>query len=166
MMDLGATICTSRAPRCLLCPLAGECQARSTDPERFPAKQAKKPKPQRRGRAFWIERDGAVWLVRRADNGMLGGMRSMPDDGWTVRDDGEAEPPLSGSWISSGSVRHSFTHFDLDLQLMLYSGSGWASLVGEAGEWWPLEQLEQAGLPTLFAKAASLVLAQTNNLGE
>src|SRR5690606_1319976 len=66
MMDLGATICTARAPRCLLCPLAEGCAGRATgEPERFPVKPAKKPKPQRSGRAFWIERDGAVWLVRR-----------------------------------------------------------------------------------------------------
>ena len=159
MMDLGATICTSRAPRCLLCPLADHCEARSLDPERFPAKQAKKPKPQRLGRAFWIERDGAVWLVRRVNKGMLGGMRSLPDDRWSARGDGAGEPPLVGPWDAVGSVRHSFTHFDLDLQLMLYSGDDWASLDEDAGEWWPLDRLEQAGLPTLFAKAAQLATA-------
>ncbi len=166
MMDLGATICTSRAPRCLVCPLADHCQARSANPAQFPVKSAKKPKPQRRGRAFWIERDASVWLVRRADTGMLGGMRSLPDDGWSARDDGAGRPPLVGSWQSAGNVRHSFTHFDLDLQLMLYSGSDWARLDSEAGEWWKLDRMELAGLPTLFAKAARLALAQNNDLGE
>ena len=159
MMDLGATICTSRRPRCLLCPLASACLARADDPEHLPVKPAKKSKPQRRGRAFWVERDNAVWLVRRADKGMLGRMRSLPDDGWSARSDGAGDPPVGGTWISAGSVRHSFTHFDLDLQLMLYSGGDWASLDGKAGKWWPLEQLEQAGLPTLFAKAARLATA-------
>jgi A/G-specific adenine glycosylase len=159
MMDLGATICTSRSPRCAGCPLAECCEARGADPERFPAKLAKKLKPQRLGRAFWIARGEAVWLVRRADKGMLGGMRSLPDDGWSARGDGEGEQPLAGQWVSAGRVRHSFTHFDLDLQLMLYSGSDWASLDEDAGEWWPLDQLELAGLPTLFAKAALLATA-------
>ncbi len=159
MMDLGAIICTSRSPRCLMCPLADPCQARSADPAQFPVKPVKKPKPQRKGRAFWIERDEAVWLIRRADKGMLGGMRSLPDDGWNSRGDGEKELPLAGEWVSAGQVSHSFTHFDLDLQLMLYSGSDWASLDGEAGDWWRLDQLEQAGLPTLFAKATRLILS-------
>lgn len=153
MMDLGATVCTSRNPRCLLCPLTADCRARVAGAERFPVKPAKKPKPQRRGRAFWIEREGAVWLVRREGRGMLGGMRALPDDGWNARGDGAAPPPLPGPWQAGGTVRHSFTHFDLELQLMLYSGSDWARLGVADGEWWQVDALGDAGLPTLFAKA-------------
>jgi A/G-specific adenine glycosylase len=58
----------------------------------------------------------------------------------------------------AGAVRHSFSHFNLDLQLMLYSGNEWASLESDSGEWWPIDRLEQAGLPTLFAKAARLAI--------
>ena len=160
LMDLGATICTPRQPKCLLCPLAGHCHGRTAGPERFPVKPAKPVKPQRLGTAYWIGRDGAVWLVQRVGRGMLGGMRALPDDGWSVRGDGAAAPPLAGPWTSVGSVRHGFTHFGLDLQLLLYSGSDWASLGAQAGEWWPLDRLGEAGLPTLFAKAARLALAQ------
>jgi len=160
MMDLGATICTPRAPRCLLCPLQDACKGRALGPERFPVKAAKTAKPQRRGRAFWIAGDGNVWLVTREGKGLLAGMRALPDDGWSARSDGHGGEPLDGPWQPGGGVRHSFTHFDLDLQLMLYSGSDWARLGTQEGEWWPLDLLEQAGLPTLFAKAARLALAQ------
>ena len=166
MMDLGATICTARSPRCLLCPLAEHCAGRRAGAERFPVKPAKAPKPQRRGRAFWIERDGAVWLVQRPATGMLGGMRALPDDGWNAKGDGCAELPLAGPWLPGGVVRHGFTHFDLDLQLMLYSGRDWDRLAGKDGEWWPLDQLDRAGLPTLFAKAARLALAVREHKGE
>ena len=159
MMDLGATICMPRGPRCLLCPLAAECHGRRAGAEQFPVKPSKPLKPQRSGRAYWIAAEGKVWLVRREGRGMLGGMRALPDDSWSKRGDGSATPPLAGPWQPGGIVRHSFTHFDLDLQLMLYSGSDWARLAGDAGEWWELEQLDEAGLPTLFAKAARLVLA-------
>lgn len=159
MMDLGATICTPRAPRCPICPLAGACKGRDAGAERFPVKPAKVAKPQRRGIAFWIERDGAVWLVRREGRGMLGGMRALPDDGWSARADGSGRVPLAGSWQTLGQVCHQFTHFDLDLQLMLYSGAALDSLAGRQGEWWPLDGLGEAGLPTLFAKAARLALA-------
>ncbi len=160
MMDLGATVCTSRAPRCLLCPLVEWCAGRRSGAEHSPVKAAKRAKPQRQGRAFWIARQGQVWLVRRAGKGMLGGMRALPDDGWSARGDGSGQPPLPGDWRSLGTVRHSFTHFDLELQLMLYSPEDWVSLGTEQGEWWAIDRLEEAGLPTLFAKAAALALAR------
>ena len=158
-MDLGATICTPRAPRCLLCPLAALCLGRELGPEQFPAKVATRTKPTRHGRAFWILREGAVWLVTRPPRGLLGGMRALPDDGWSARGDGAGAPPLAGPWRAGGTVRHSFTHFHLELQLMLHSGSDWASLADNTGQWWPLDALGAAGLPTLFAKAARIALA-------
>lgn len=166
MMDLGATVCTTRAPRCLLCPLAEWCAGRRAGAERFPVKPPKRAKPQRRGQAFWIERAGQVWLVRRAGKGMLGGMLALPDDGWSARSDGVGAPPLDGPWQHLGTVRHSFTHFDLDLQLMLYSGDDLARFAPDEGEWWHAGRLDQAGLPTLFAKAASIAMAQRDETGE
>lgn len=157
MMDLGATVCTPRDPRCLLCPLAKHCAARAEgEPARYPVKAAKKAKPERRGTAFWIERSGAVWLVRREGTGMLGGMRALPDDGWSARADGAGAPPLEGVWEAVGAVRHVFTHATLELAVLRYSGE--AKPAGE-GEWWPLDRLDDAGLPTLFHKAAQRVLS-------
>ncbi|MEJ6010961.1 A/G-specific adenine glycosylase [Novosphingobium aquae] len=158
MMDLGSAICTSRSPHCLLCPLSAACRGKEA-PERYPVKPAKKAKPQRGGTAFWIERDGEVWLMRRADKGMLGGMRALPDDGWNARADGNGEPPLAGEWQAAGQVEHTFTHFHLSLSLRLYSGSVHARTANDDGEWWPVTRLDEAGLPTLFAKAARLALA-------
>ena len=160
MMDLGATVCTARAPRCLICPLAPHCAARTAgEPERFPVKPPKKAKPQRRGTAFWIERDSAVWLDRRPASGLLGGMMALPDDGWRAQSDGTGAAPLAGTWLAGGKVDHVFTHFSLELQLRLYSGGDWAKLDGRDGQWVPLVDLEQAGLPTVFAKAARLAIA-------
>jgi A/G-specific adenine glycosylase len=159
MMDLGATICTARDPRCLLCPLAGDCAGRAAgDPARFPVKPPKKAKPQRAGCAFWIERDDAVWLVRRPGKGMLGGMRALPDDGWSARGDGDGQAPLPGQWERGGVVQHVFTHFALGLSVALYSGGDWDRLEDDEGEWWPLDRLDEAGLPTLYVKAARLAL--------
>ena len=160
MMDLGATICTTRDPKCLLCPLADDCEARQHgDPARLPVKAPKKAKPERAGRAFWIERDDAVWLVQRPAKGMLGGMRGLPDDGWSAQADGSAAAPLDGDWENLGAVRHVFTHAVLTLEVMRYRGE--EAPPGE-GEFWSLDEIEEAGLPTLFAKAAQLALAQRN----
>lgn len=158
MMDLGSSICTVRGPRCLLCPLADHCAARAAGTaEAYPVKAAKKAKPARTGTAFWIERDGKVLLVRREGKGMLGGMRALPDDGWSAKADGHATPPVAGEWRAAGVVRHGFTHFDLELQLMLCGSADCASL--PPGEFWPVDAVEAAGLPTVFAKAARLALA-------
>ncbi len=159
MMDLGAHICASKAPRCLLCPLADDCEGRKAgEPERLPVKPPRKAVPERRGTAFWITRGQGreVWLVTRPPEGMLGGMRALPDDGWTARADGSGERPLAGAWRSLGAVRHSFTHASLTLEVLaLESGE---QPPGE-GQWWPVAGIGEAGLATLFAKAAQLALA-------
>ncbi|VVT12094.1 A/G-specific adenine glycosylase [Erythrobacter sp. EC-HK427] len=166
MMDLGATICTARDAKCLLCPLSADCAGRASgDPLRLPVKAAKKAKPKRTGTAFWIERAGEeggetgreVWLVQRPGTGMLGGMRSLPDDGWSAKGDGHGEPPLQGAWRAAGVVRHSFTHFDFELSVVAYAGD--STQPEGKGEWWPVKTIEDAGLPTLFAKAARIVSA-------
>jgi A/G-specific adenine glycosylase len=110
--------------------------------------------------AYWIEQGGAVWLVRRLGKGMLAGMRALPDDGWSAAGDGTGVAALAGEGRVLGSVRHGFTHFDLDLQLMLVSGAALASLTSNEGEWWPIARLDEAGLPTLYARAARLALAR------
>lgn len=164
MMDLGSGICTSREPKCLLCPLSDQCAAKAVgDPARFPLKTPKKPKPLRQGTAFWIAggpmTGDKIWLIRREPNGMLGGMRALPDDGWSVKADGSGEPPLPGEWRNCGTVSHVFTHFALSLRVLSYTKTPLAPL-GE-GEWWPINAIEEAGLPTLFVKAARLVRSQS-----
>ncbi|MEO6388835.1 MAG: A/G-specific adenine glycosylase [Croceibacterium sp.] len=157
IMDLGATICTTRAPKCLLCPLSDPCRARALGKQdELPVKAAKKARPLRAGTAFWIECEGSVWLVTRPGKGLLGGMRGLPDDDWSARRDGTGDAPIRGAWRAGGVVRHTFTHFDLELGLAIYAGEATREL-GE-GEWWPVAEIEQAGLPTVFAKAARLAL--------
>ncbi|MEE4316812.1 MAG: A/G-specific adenine glycosylase [Erythrobacter sp.] len=157
MMDLGAQTCTTRRPRCLLCPLREDCRAFAAgEPERLPVKPPKKRVPERCGTAFWITREGEVWLVTRPGTGMLGGMRALPDDGWSAQGDGAGEVPLAGDWHELGAVRHGFTHAQLTLRVLGLETQ--ATPPGE-GQWWPLDRLEEAGLATLFAKAARLALA-------
>ncbi|MDG6078565.1 A/G-specific adenine glycosylase [Erythrobacter litoralis] len=158
MMDLGSGICTTRNPKCLLCPLRDSCEARASDePERFPVKSAKKDKPVRRGVAYWIKRDSSAWLVTRPTKGVFAGMRALPSDGWSARADGSGDEPLSGVWRSIGGVQHGFTHFALQLDVKRYEGT---EMPEGDGEWWPVDRLAEAGLPTLFAKAARLALAE------
>lgn len=144
MMDLGATICTPRAPDCGRCPIAPWCQARAEGrPEAYPVKAKKGQKPQRDWTAYWLERDGQVLLVRRPPRGLLGGMPALP-----------TEPPAAARWREAGTVRHVFTHFALTMKVMCAA----VSEAEAAGEWWPIAKVREAGLPTVFAKAAAVGL--------
>lgn len=159
MMDLGSHVCTSKMPRCLLCPLAESCEGRKQgEPERLPVKPPKKQVPERRGTAFWITRARGtqVWLVTRPPEGMLGGMRALPDDGWSARENGSGKLPLAGDWRRLGAVRHGFTHAHLTLEVRALET---LSQPRGEGQWWPVDRIGEAGLATLFAKAARLALA-------
>ncbi len=147
MMDLGATICRPRKPACLICPLIDHCRAfASGEPERFPVPKLKPHRPHRHGIAWWIERDGALWLVRRPARGLLGGMAALPGPDW-----GEA-PPTDATMTS---VKHGFTHFTLDLHLVARPAPP------DADGWWqPLSGLASAGLPTLYRRAGEAGLAR------
>ena len=155
MMDLGATICTPRAPRCLLCPIAADCLARTEgDPEAYPVKPIKRARPERFGTAFWAERDGEVLLVTRPAKGLLGGMRALPTGDWTEAVPGLAGAPVAADWrlLPGAGVAHGFTHFTLTLALARSTVERQEEPPGAI--WWPIDRLDAAGLPTVFAKAA------------
>jgi A/G-specific adenine glycosylase len=158
LMDLARAICTPRNPKCPICPIAEDCAGRG-NPMAYPVKAKKAAKPDRIGFAYWIERGGKVWLVRRPDNGLLGGMRALPSDGWDRSDPpriGEGDHLQDGGGGAVlGTVTHVFTHFRLTLSLVsLDAEKGCA--IHPGGEWWPKAALENAGLPSLFAKAVAV----------
>lgn len=156
MMDLGATICTARNPACGICPIRNDCAAILTaDPAAYPVKPPKKARPHRTGHGWWIERDGHVWLVRRPDKGLLGGMRALPSSDWSDMPD--ATPPLPAHWTTIDEpVAHVFTHFSLALRVH-HAHVGADVTPPGVGEWWPVDRIGEAGLPTLFARAAEAV---------
>ncbi|PDT85464.1 A/G-specific adenine glycosylase [Sinorhizobium sp. BJ1] len=156
MMDLGATICTPKRPACALCPFRASCLALAVaDPETFPRKAAKKERPLRLGAAFVaIDKADAVYLRKRAETGLLGGMTEVPGTDWTARRDGETSieaQPFTAAWEACGTVTHVFTHFELRLSV-------YRAKVAQAGAcaegWWePIASLKAQALPTVMKKA-------------
>ena len=153
MMDLGATICTPRRPACSLCPVNEDCQARiNQNAEAYPVKAPKKVKPTRVGAAYVAHRqDGSIWLVKRPDKGLLGGMTGVPTTNWTASQDGATGPdagPAAVDWANCGTIRHTFTHFHLELEVW----SAEIDQVAGAGWWSKPDQIAEEALPTVMKK--------------
>jgi A/G-specific adenine glycosylase len=118
LMELGATVCTPRSPKCGACPWGDVCVARAagTQAER-PAKSAKRPVPKAAFGVAVIHAADRVLLTRRPDEGLLAGMWSFPET-----DDASADGVLAlvrelgmrplGGPVALGVVRHRFTHLD------------------------------------------------------
>ncbi len=121
-------------------------------------KAAKRPRPLKHGTAWWVEHDGEVALVRRPPRGLLGGMIALPASGWTLQ--AGIELPFEGPWqLLPQSVRHGFTHFELDLRVARLDAVERPSMLGGHDIIWTArEAVADAGLPTLFARAAALAL--------
>ncbi len=74
LMDLGATVCTPKSPRCGECPVAAHCQALKDDSAlEFPRKPAPVPKKEQDWTILLVYVDGRL-LVRRRPKGLLGGL--------------------------------------------------------------------------------------------
>jgi A/G-specific adenine glycosylase len=154
MMDLGATICTPRRPRCVLCPWRDPCAAREGGfAEELPARAEKPERPLRHGVVFWLQRpDGAVLLRRRPERGLLGGMIEVPSTPWREAEWPEGEALLSApaevKWSPlPGTVQHGFTHFRLDLAIL----AGTTEAPPE-GIWAIPDRFKDYAMPTLTKK--------------
>jgi len=158
VMDLGATICTPRKPMCGNCPWSNACEARSVgDQELYPVKAPKKKRPTRRASIYWIERqadEGAeVWMRRRPEKGLLGGMMEFPSSKWL---EATPEGPSGDGWQPlNGQIIHVFTHFRLELDVFQRTDGVTAGL---DGKWVAVRRLGDIALPTLMKKVSDLVL--------
>ena len=164
-MELGATVCTPRNPKCVLCPWRDACTARKLGiQEELPRKLAKAVKPTRYGKVFWIENSEGRFLIhRRQGQGLYEGLYQLPTTDWVTDKTDVAGLALPGK-IKAGKpldaeVRHSFTHFDLVLELWQGKAGKIHGMTG--GEWIAPEELQDYALPTLMKKAVKLCLPPT-----
>lgn len=160
MMDLGAGVCTPKSPDCGVCPLKVDClSAHQGNPERYPVKAAKAPRPVRYGVVFWaVREDGRVMLRKRPEQGLLGGMIEIPSTDWRDQSWAQVEAsrqaPVKGRWRRlDGVVRHTFTHFHLELMILI------ADVDKKAGNpkgalWSTPHKFSEHALPTLMKKVA------------
>jgi A/G-specific adenine glycosylase len=182
MMDLGATICTPKAPSCGCCPFARSCAANARgDAEGFPRKKKKAERRLRRGAAFVALRaDGSVLVRRRAAKGLLGGMTEVPTTEWSAGFDAaqavaaaptfaakpsrKASPEMTPkvslevSWRRvPGVVTHVFTHFPLEL-VVLRADLPQSATTPDGMHWIGRDDIAGAALPTVMRKVLAHAL--------
>jgi A/G-specific adenine glycosylase len=150
LMELGATLCTPRRPKCLLCPVSEGCRATAeSDPELYPAARVKRETEKRRMVAVVVERPSGVLLFRRPDHSeLLAGTWELP---WVEDEEGDPAAALAarygGRWRLGprvAEVRHGITFRDIEVAVHraeLESGgvvregpeAGWFDAAGRAG---------------------------------
>jgi len=160
MMDLGAMVCTPRNPDCGICPWMKTCQALAGGgPESYPHAAPKKQKPTRYGVGFWLtDPTGRAMSRRREEEGLLGGMMEFPSTEWreqaSTLEDAILQAPVTDIlWQElSGTVRHTFTHFHLELLVVHGHYTGMTNAL-----WSLAEDFGAYALPTVMKKVAKLV---------
>jgi A/G-specific adenine glycosylase len=169
LMELGATVCSPKAPRCPDCPLVRHCAAHASgDPESLPVKAPKAPPRPVEAVAGWLVRRGKVLAVRRGENGLLAGMWDLPGGELESREDpgdGLARSLRDKVGLAvadaerAGSVEHVFTHRRMRLHVFRCSGvSGRIKLQGFADyRWLPASSLRALPHGVLTKKALDLV---------
>ncbi len=151
VMDLGATICRPRNPVCERCPWQARCRAyQAGDVTAYPVRLPKQAKPRRFGHACVGRTGSGAWILeRRPARGLLGGMLGWPGSAWG--EPSEFVPPFAANWRRlPATVRHIFTHFDLELVVWIARDADAPNL--EAAEILGASAFRPGDLPTVMRK--------------
>ena len=152
LMDLGATLCARRKPRCSECPAADLCIAhREGRTAQLPAAKPRKALPQRRTTMMVLRRAGEVLLEKRPPTGIWGGLWSFPE----IECDADAAAICArryGAEVEAQDalplIAHGFTHFHLDILPLPLRVRRWPRTVAEPGLiWLSLAEAESAAIP-------------------
>lgn len=160
LMDLGATVCLRRKYACGICPMHDICIARREGrQEELPVARPRKALPERATNLLLLTDGRHVLLERRPPAGIWGGLLSLPEGneaeaaefarrhGYRVL----ATRPLA-------SLKHTFTHFRLDIQAVCCRVEESRTVVAESGwQWLALSEIESAALPTPIRRLIAMM---------
>jgi len=151
IMDLGATLCTRTKPACALCPLHIDCVAYGRGViNAYPGRKAKQIKPLKETTMLIAINENSVYLERRPAAGIWGGLWSLPEidsvsvDSWCERTVGSTATKRE-QWQT---MRHSFSHYDLDIQPVVVQFMQRANTVADRDDalWYCLDDAPPGGL--------------------
>ena len=152
IMDLGATVCLRRKPRCNVCPLARLCRAHKRGlTGEIPASRPRAKRPLKHATMLVVQRtDGAVLLWRRPPTGIWAGLWSLPvlDKGqsvgeWCTRFFGC--PPREHFELEP--IRHGFSHFELQIRPVRLAIDAPLPEIRDASQWRWSDGAQAPGMP-------------------
>lgn len=161
IMDLGATVCTKSRPACLVCPVGSTCLGKS-NPQAYPVKTKKPPKPTRHSLVFVIKEQNRVFLVQRPYEGIWGGLFCLP-----MYHLDQPNPKKVQQWYDLhqdlcqtpiATLRHSLTHFHWQFSLYGLSPSSYEGLLGE---WFEMDKLP--AMPAAMHKLLGMAKANQSS---
>lgn len=129
LMELGATLCTPKNPKCGFCPIQHACQAHlSGHAAQYPNAKRRPTVHVKTGVALIIGTHSESYLEKRPPTGILGGLFGLPTE--ETLENESKEDTLErlchrlGAKASHhlGTVRHAFTHQKITLDI--YSAQG------------------------------------------
>ena len=163
IMDLGATICVPKRPRCSQCPVAQFCEAfRSGIQDQIPVRKARPTPPHVDEVVAVLMRRGRSWMGQRPHEALLGGLWEFP----SIRPNpGESstqalERLLTSLGVSEsapedlGTVSHAYSHFSVDLHVYRCphpEGKPTSSFFSQT-KWSAQEDVERSALPGVVRK--------------
>ncbi|MBA2670702.1 MAG: A/G-specific adenine glycosylase [Gemmatimonadetes bacterium] len=169
LMELGATVCLPRSPRCSACPVSDGCAARAAGTqEQRPLPRKARPLPHEQTATAVVVHDGVALMARRPESGRLGGMWEFPG---SVRAAGESTAEaavravLDGVGVSVaageplGSVDHIFTHVRVTYEAILctlLSGEP-SPILYERARWIPISRIGELALPRAQQRIARMI---------
>ncbi len=168
IMDLGATVCTRSSPLCKQCPLHKKCSAFNTDSiEQFPGKKPKKQMPVKSVVMFIFQNElGEIYLEKRPPQGIWGSLYSFPEQ---TKESPENENFSTSSFSTSDNkqslepLRHTFSHYHLDIEPQLVAVKKNTNVIAESERWlwYPLDHSLEVGLAAPVKKLLSNLSANS-----
>ncbi len=168
LMDLGATVCTPRRPDCPACPLRSRCAAlRDGTQESIPARTAKRSLPHHDIVVAWIaDGKGRIFIGRRSDRGLLGGLWELPGGRRMPKETRERalRRELQGGWglnVAVGeriaSLPHGYSHFRITLHAYRCRRTAGRPRPDREWRWVRPEGLSDLAFPRAYRKVIEAV---------
>lgn len=156
LMELGATVCTPRNPRCLVCPVRNHCEAAAAGiQDKIPVPRRAKPTPLVRRVTFCVLREGRLLIEQRPPKGRWAGMWQF-----ITVDPANAPPDLARGARRLGNVFHALTHRRYEFEVFLARPINAQALQSDPPRRWVTEEeLDHFPLPRPHLKMLELVRA-------
>jgi A/G-specific adenine glycosylase len=178
LMDLGATLCSRGKPSCGTCPLAQRCVALVTNRvAELPVRKPKKTVPEKHTAMLVITDGDYVLLEQRPDNGIWGGLLSLPEASHLLETKRQsmdaalmhAASPfgVAESCESLSPFSHIFTHFKLHVKPYRIRLARRLHLAEQLQHvWYRTDRLHDAPLPAPVKKLLVSLLQDVDLLSQ